>query len=96
MQQVDPKTIKRRAGQLRNFASILEEAHRARELGSEQRVLWEKCVGAIEDVPIWSGLTEGYLRAFVVSPDISSGLISRCRVLKANAEGVWVALTGTT
>ncbi len=96
IRQVDSKTIKRRAGQLRSFGRGLEEAHRTRELGRERQVLWEKCVGAVEDVPIWSGLTEGYLRAFVVSHNVSSGLISRCRILTADTEGVWVDLIGAT
>jgi threonylcarbamoyladenosine tRNA methylthiotransferase MtaB len=92
-QKVDAVTIKRRSRQVRDLGATLEKAHRANRLGSEEQVLWEKCVANADGLPIWSGLTEGYIRAFVASPRVFSGLIARCRVLRVIEEGVWVELT---
>ena len=95
-----PPIKKRRSEEARALDAELRRTYRSQFLGRRMDVLWEETVASpVRDgnAPIWSGLTDNYLRVFARGA-LHEGQISSVRLEQLADDGIYgeVALAETT
>jgi threonylcarbamoyladenosine tRNA methylthiotransferase MtaB len=87
--QVDAGTKTERAAELTSVARSLSLSFRNRFLGHSREVLWERAVEkTAEGRPVWSGLTDNYIRVRACSKAALTNRIASSRLM--SIDGDWV------
>ena len=94
-EQVDPAIKSARAAELGETARALSLEHRRRFIGQTRAVLWEQATRR-EDArpPIWSGLTDNYIRTRASSWMNLENRIADATLTAADGDGVRAVLAG--
>ena len=86
--QVPPGVKAERAAAMREAGAAAEQAFARRFLGQTVRVLWES-VRPGEGGPVWSGLTDNYLRVEGVGAGDLRNTFGLVRLVRPVADGLW-------
>ena len=87
-EQVDPEVKSERAAELIEVAHGLARNFRSRFLGQSRDVLWERKIGNGALPPMWSGLTDNYIRVRAHSDSDLTNRITPARLV--SVDGDWV------
>ena len=79
-EQVDPREKRRRAAAMSAAAEQGFVAYRAGMVGHTRRVLWETARPVDEGLPVWSGLTDNYVRVSAQTGDDLANRITPARL----------------
>jgi threonylcarbamoyladenosine tRNA methylthiotransferase MtaB len=88
---VPPPVKKRRSEEARALDAELRRAYKGRFLGRTMDVLWEEPVSSPAseaDVPVWSGLTDNYLRVFARGP-LREGQVTPVALQELAVDGIY-------
>ena len=90
--QVDAAVKAERMAELTAVGRSLSLSFRQRFLGSRREVLWERAVDAGRDTgeyPVWSGLTDNYIRVRTSTGDDLANRIATSRLTSIDGDWVW-------
>ncbi len=86
--QVPPPLKEERARAMRAVAAAASQAFRRQFIGRTMEVLWESSRPG-ESGPVWSGLTDNYLRVYAGSFAKLSGTLTLTRLVALAGDGLW-------
>jgi len=86
--QISPPRKEERARAMRDVAAAAGRAFRRQWVGRTMEVLWESSRPG-ERGPVWSGLTDNYVRVYTASPVGLSGTLTPTRLVALAGDGLW-------
>ncbi len=86
--QVDAVRKRQRAAEMSDLAEEGFAAYRNGLIGQTRNVLWETCRAVPDGLPLWSGLTDNYVRVAMHSDANLARRIARARLIKLDGKSM--------